>query len=189
MANEYHCNLQQGFSFSPTKHYLVGHVTAMTIGTTVLKADITVTLPTDLTNKTQVVGVMRYFSWKGSFADTIYLGSNVSTENSSTLQVMGQNTIKDTTCTFTFHIYKFDQVAKIYFLCATATSTLNGLIMKEDGELVFHIDSEYNETVASPLNADFTIGIMPQEKAQVINFAVSNTDKYVKTWGITTTGT
>jgi hypothetical protein len=189
MAFDFDCNLKQGFSFDVKDQYLVGHVTAMTIGTTVLKADIKVTLPTDLTNNTQVVGVMRYFVWEGSFADTIHLGFNVSTENSSTLQVMGQTTMKDTSVTFTFHIYKFDPVAKIYFLCATATSALNGLIWKNGGKLAFGMKDVNNDTVSSPLNSDFDIGIMPQEKAQVINFAVSNTDKYVKTWGITTTGT
>jgi hypothetical protein len=32
------------------------------------------------------------------------------------------------------------------------------------------------------------IGIMPQESAQTINVAVSNTDKFVKTWGVSVSG-
>ena len=66
---------------------------------------------------------------------------------------------------------------------------MNGLIMKNGGELAIDIGEENDPTVMSPLNYNFYIGIMPQASAQVLNFAVSNTDKFVKTWGVAVTGT
>ena len=55
-------------------------------------------------------------------------------------------------------------------------------------DLHLEIAERNDPTVPSPLNFNFAIGIMPQEEAQVLNFAVSDTDKFVKTWGVTSTG-
>jgi hypothetical protein len=40
----------------------------------------------------------------------------------------------------------------------------------------------------SPLNYKMSIGFMPQPSQQTINFAVSNTQKFVKQWGVTVPG-
>ena len=188
MANlSYNCSLRQAFNFEKDAQYLVGHVVSITIGTTALKADTTLTLPT--TYKTAaVVGVIRDWNWRGGYADPIEIAFNVSNENQKTIAVMTHTNLSNTVVVIEFNIYAFDQDAKVYYLCANVTKALNGLILKSGGELSLQVDSHNDPTVASPLNFPVYIGIMPHETAQTINFAVSNSDKFVKTWGVAVTG-
>ena len=189
-SSQYGCSIRQGFNFERDAQVLVGHLVSITIGGTALAADITLTLPTDLTNATAVVGVISDISWEGGYADPVHIQCNVSTENQKAISIMKHTTLTDTTVVYQFNIYKFDQVAKVYYLCFSSNATdMNGLIMKNGGELAIDIGEENDPTVMSPLNYNFYIGIMPQASAQVLNFAVSNTDKFVKTWGVAVTGT
>ncbi|MEY3787439.1 MAG: hypothetical protein RLZ75_1646 [Pseudomonadota bacterium] len=189
-SSQFGCSIRQGFNFERDAQVLVGHLVSITIGGTALTADITLTLPTDLTNATAVVGVISDISWQGGYADPIDINFNVSTENQKVISILKHSTLSDTTVVYQFNIYKFDQVAKVYYLCFTSNETdMNGLIMKRDGELMIDIAEDNDPIVQSPLNYNAHLGIMPQETAQVLNFAVSNTDKFVKTWGVAVTGT
>jgi hypothetical protein len=90
---------------------------------------------------------------------------------------------------FAFNIYAYDQNAKVYYKAFNYGDTvLKGLIHKTRGELDLQISPDPDNEVVSPLNFPMYIGIMPQESAQTINVAVSNTDKFVKAWGVTVTG-
>jgi hypothetical protein len=189
-SSNYNCSIEQGFGFKKDVQVMIGHLTAMTIGTDVLEADMTMTLPTDLSNNTKVVGVMSNISWGGGYADPIYIDANVSTNNQVALLVMKHSTLKETSLTFQFNIYAYDPVAETYYLCCSSNGTsevkMKGLIMKEGSDLVLDISEVNNVRPSSPLNYPFTIGIMPQESAQVLNFAMSVSKKLVKTWGVAT---
>lgn len=184
-SSQYSCSIRQGFNFEKDAQVLVGHLVSMTIGTQALGADITLTLPTDLTNATAVVGVVSDISWQGGYADPVNIQFNVSTENQKLIAIMKHTNMADTTVVFQFNIYKFDPVFKNYYLCFDSGATdMKGLIMKNGGELAIDIAEENDPTVMSPLNYNAYISIMPEEEAQVLNLAVSNSDKFVKTWGV-----
>jgi len=50
--------------------------------------------------------------------------------------------------------------------------------------LALNIGTDPEMEVPSPLNYALSISIMPQEEAQAIQVAVSNTDKFSKAWGV-----
>ncbi len=196
-SSHYSCSVRQGFNFEKDQQLLVGHLVSMTVGGTVLVADESLTIPTAafssgdaVTASTAVVGVISDISWTGGYADPLYFNVQVSNENQKTLSVKTHTSLLDTTVVFQFNIYAFDQEAKVYYLAFHSNATnMNGLIYKEGGDLSLAINPDFSHEVKSPMNFEMSIGIMPQATAQVLNFAVSNTDKFVKTWGVTVAGT
>jgi hypothetical protein len=185
-SSNYNCSIKQGFNFEKDQQVLVGHLMSMTIGGTALPADMTVTSPTDLKNETKLLGVISNISWEGGYTDPLYLNCNVSNDNQKLLLIMKHTNLLKTDVLLQFNIYAFDQVAKKYYLAFhNNAKDGKGLIMKSGGDLLLDIDERNDPTVPSPLNYNFSIGIMPQEIAQALNFAVSDTDKFVKTWGVT----
>jgi len=195
-SSQYSCSVRQGFNFEKDQQLLVGHLVSMTVGGTALVADESLTIPTAafssgdaVTASTKVVGVISDISWTGGYADPLYFNVQVSNENQKTLSVKTHTSLLDTTVVFQFNIYAFDQVAKVYYLAFHSNATdMNGLIYKEGGDLSLAINPEPSHEVKSPMNFELSMGIMPQNTAQVLNFAVSNTDKFVKTWGVTVAG-
>jgi hypothetical protein len=196
-SSHYSCSVRQGFNFEKDQQLLVGHLVSMTVGGTALAADESLTIPTAafssgdaVTTSTAVVGVISDISWTGGYADPLYFNVQVSNENQKTLSVKTHTSLLDTTVVFQFNIYAFDQEAKVYYLAFHSNATdMNGLIYKEGGDLSLAINPDFSHEVKSPMNFEMSIGIMPQATAQVLNFAVSNTDKFVKTWGVTVAGT
>jgi len=184
----YGCSLRQAFNFEKDQQVLVGHVNTIQIGTQALTADITLTLPTNFT-ATTVVGVITDWSWNGGYADPVYINFNVSNENQKLLSVMCHTNLSNTAVTVAFNVYAFDQDAKVYYqACSTLTTPLTGFVFKVGGDLTLAIDPHNDPTVQSPYNFPASIAIMPTETSQTINFAVSNTDKFVKQWGVSTAG-
>ena len=63
-------SVTQGFNFDITEQLSVGHITSLTIGTTELNADLSVTNPEDPDgDATKVVCVMSSIYWSSGFAD------------------------------------------------------------------------------------------------------------------------
>ncbi len=199
MASSYYaCSVRQGFNFEKDQQYLVGHLVSMTIGTVALAADETLTIPTaafaaggntDVTAGTAVVAVISSISWEGGYADPLHISCQLSNENQKKVSVMLHTNLLDNTVVFQFNIYAYDAIAKVYYLAFHSNATdLNGLIYKQGGNLDLSMDPLPSHEVVSPMNFEMRIGIMPKPSAQVLNFAVSNTDKFVKTWGVTVAG-
>ncbi len=189
-SSSYSCSIAQGYNFEKDKQVLVGHLMSITIGGVKLEADTTVTSPTDLKNDVKLVGVIEEIHWQGGYANPLYINCNISNSNQKLVQIMKHTNLLKTDVLFQFNVYAFDQVAKKYYLCFHDNAKdSKGLVMKVGGDLILEIGERNDPTVPSPLNFKFAIGIMPQEEAQVLNFAVSDTDKFVKTWGVTSTGT
>ena len=181
----YPCDLEQAFNFEKDKQVLVGHLVSISIGGTALSADITLTKPTDNATSEAVVGAISGISWEGGYGDPIYISCNVSTKNQTSVAVLTHTKMANTEVVFKFNVYAFDQVAKKYYLCFHSDSKdMNGLVLKQGGNLSLFIDSDPDMTVPSPLNYQLQIGIMPQQSAQVIQVAVSDTDKFSKAWGV-----
>jgi len=185
----YNCSVRQGFNFEKDRQVLVGHLVSLNIGGTELAADMTVTVPTDYSSAS-IVGLISDIDWRGGYADQINIASVVSTENQKAVSILTHTNLSSNKVVFKFNIYAYDQNAKVYYLAFNQTETaLNGLIYKNNGELSLQIASDPDRQVVSPLNFPLYIGIMPQESAQTIKVAVSNTDKFVKSWGVTVGGT
>lgn len=181
----YPCSLRQAFNFEKDAQVLVGHLVSIKIGTEELKADITLTTPTDNTATAAVVGAISSIQWEGGYADPVHITCNVSTVNQTKVGVLTHTKMADTTIEFKFNIYQFDQVAKKYYLAFhTEDTAMKGLILKQGGDLALAIDTDNDMTVPSPLNYQLQISIMPQQIKQDLKVAVSDTDKFAKTWGV-----
>lgn len=191
-SSQYSCSVRQGLNFEKDQQVLVGHLVSMSVGGQALEADMALTIPTAtfssgdaVTESTSVVGVVADISWQGGYADPLHFTVHVSTENQKLIAIKTHTNLLDNDVVFQFNIWAYDPVAKVYYLAFHSNETdMNGLILKEGGNLALQISPEASTIVKSPLNYEMYIGIMPQETAQVLNLAVSNTDKFVKTWGV-----
>ncbi len=185
-SSNYNCSLRQGFNFEKDAQVTVGHLIKLSIAGTAVPADITLTLPTDLTNATAVVGVMTDINWAGGYADPINIQFNVSTKNQTAMLLLKHTDLSDTQVVFQFNVYQYDQVNHVYYLAFTSNETdMNALLLKNGGTLALDIAEANDPTVKSPLNYNAYLGLVPQEAAaQSLSFAVSNTDKFVKVWGV-----
>ena len=185
----FNCSVRQGFNFEKDRQVVVGHLVSISIGGNALTADITVTDPLDYGSTVTVVGVISGISWQGGYADPVNIACNVSNENQKAVAIMTHTNLSQNDVVFQFNIYAYDQNAKVYYKAFNSgDASLNGLIYKTGGELSLQISADPDNEVVSPLNFPMYIGIMPQESAQTINVAVSNTDKFVKTWGVSVSG-
>ncbi len=183
-ASNYGCSLRQAFNFEKDSQVLVGHLTKLKIGDTEFAVDTELTIPTDFSKK-KIVAPISNISWEGGYADPIYIGCNVSTANQKTAALLTHTNLSKTDTVFQFNVYAFDPTNKVYYLAFHSNETdMNGLIMKQGGELALAIDSDQHREVESPKNYTMQIAIMPQETAQALQFAVSNTDKFSKQWGV-----
>jgi len=204
-SSQYSCSIRQGYNFEKDQQVLVGHLLTMTIGGITLTADQTLTKPTAalaaatatvVQAGVAVVGVISDISWEGGYADPIHMAVQVSNENQKVVSVITHTNLSDTSVAFSFNIYAFDPVAKLYYIAfsggtsatGTLATALPSLILKRGGDLALQMSGEQSTEVESPMNYAMYMGIMPNNAAKVLNFAVSNTDKFVKTWGVTTTG-
>ncbi|TYT73904.1 hypothetical protein [Desulfobotulus mexicanus] len=185
--SSFNCSVYQGFNFQKDGQELVGHLVSLSIGGEALTADMDVTDPTsaNMSEYVKVVGVISQIYWNGGYADPIQLAFQVSTAVKNKVAVFQHSELSNTEVNMQFNIYDYDPDAKMYYLCFHSNETdLNGLIMKSGGELAFHIDMNQSMEVVSPKNYTMSLGVMPEPKSQDIHLAVSNTDKFVKKWGV-----
>ncbi|MCG8635480.1 MAG: hypothetical protein MI863_16725 [Desulfobacterales bacterium] len=180
------CNIEQGFNFKKDIQEVVGHITELKIGDTELNADIGVTDPTDIAgDKISVVGVMSNVMWEGGYAHGISFDAKVSNTNQTNIAGLTLNTLDSTAVELQFNVYKYDNAAKKYYKAFHANdATLKGLIETRGGDLVLTIDTDPSMEVRNPLNFHLSFNTMPADEEQDIHMAVSDTDKFVKKWGV-----
>ena len=184
-SNNYYCSLEQAYNFKKDEQQTVGHLVSLTIGTSAFKADHTLTNPVGYAAVT-VAGTIASWSWDGGYSNPIFMDCNISTTNQTATSVLTQTNLSNTVVVAAFNIYQFDPVNKVYYLaCTTSSTALNGYVFKSGGALSLAVDVENDPTVMSPLNYRLSIGFMPQPSQQIINFAVSNAQKFSKQWGVT----
>ena len=184
-SSDYQCSIRQGYNFEKDAQVLVGHLVSIKVADKELKADTSLTGPVDL--KAQVVvGPISSISWQGGYADPVWVSFNVTSANQTEALLLKHTTLSKTDVEFAFNIYAFDQVAKVYYLAFhTDKKALKGLIFKTGGDLAIDIADDPDGQVLSPKNYVLNIGIMPQDaEEQSLLFAVSNTQKFAKQWGV-----
>jgi hypothetical protein len=183
-SSDYPCSIRQAFMFEKDSQVLVGHLEKLQIGDITFAVDTELTVPTDFTKK-KVVAPISNISWVGGYADPVYIDCHVSTANQKTASLLTHTNLSKTDTLFQFNIYVFDPTAKLYYLGFHSGGVdMKGLVMKSGGSLALSIDSEQDHEVESPKNYVLNIGIMPQEIAQALQLAISNTDKFSKQWGV-----
>jgi len=184
----YQCDVIQGFNFDKTMQSLVGHINSIKIGDSELDVDLTVTDPTDLAgDKIKVVGIISNIGWEGGYAQDIMIAAQIGNANQKAVTLLQHADLSNTAVEFVFTVYAYDPDAKKYYKCFHANDeALKGLVQKDSvGGLALSCDPEQSTDVMSPLNFFFDIGIMPEDTEQDIHVAVSDTDKFVKNWGVT----
>ena len=183
-ANNYSCDIRQGYNFEKDSQETVGHVNSLSIGGTAFAADTGVTVPTDMSTA-KVVGVISSFSWEGGYADPLYLTFNVSIDNKTTASTLKHTSLSKTDTEISFTIYQYDPKEKVFYKAFhTNDAAIKCLVNKSGGKLDFDI-SDYNDTtVESPLNYPLPLAVMPQASQQELQMATSNTQKLTKQFGV-----
>lgn len=186
-ANDYSCNVSQGFNFQKDEQTIVGHINSIKVGETDMAVDLAVTDPENLAgDKVKVVGVVSMLNWNGGYADPIQFSCQVSNANKNSLTVKTHQDLSNTAIVFQFTIYDYDPDQKKYYKAFHSNGTdLNGLVYKSGGDLSISIDGDQSQEVVSPKNFTFDLGVMPEDTEQEIHMAVSVSDKLVKKWGVT----
>ena len=183
----YDCDVVQGFNFKKDVQSKVGFINAIDIGERgELRSDLTVTDPENVEENLKVFGIVSNIAWAGGYADPVQFSCQVSNENSKLLSLLTHTNLANTNVKFSFTMYDYDPVAKKYYMCFHSNEEeLTGLVLKQGGNLAMTIDSDQSFEVESPKNYRFDLGVMPDElAAKEIHVAVSDTDKFVKQWGV-----
>jgi hypothetical protein len=183
-------SVTQGFNFDINEQLSVGHITSLTIGTTELNADLSVTDPEFPNGDTiKVACVISAIFWSGGFADPIQFSCQVSNDNKQALEFLVDQTLSNTDVQFSFNVYDWDLTKQKYYKAFhTNGAALYGFIENQGGELNMTIDPDQSMEVAYPINFKFTLGVMPAELAQFLHHATSVSDKFVKQWGVAVSG-
>ena len=181
------CSVTQGFNFQKDAQCLVGHINALKIGDTDFDKDLDVLDPCQIADggKVKVVGVVSAMYWGGGFADSLDFSCQLSTANKQAAALLQHTKLSNTNVEFTYTIYDYDPVSKAFYKVFHSNDTnLKGLIKKCNGELALAIDMDPSTEVASPLNYNLSLSVMPQEEEQDAHLAVSVDAKFVKKWGV-----
>ncbi|MES2673647.1 MAG: hypothetical protein V4660_05375 [Pseudomonadota bacterium] len=187
-STSFNCSVSQCFNFEKDSQDVVGHLTSLKIGSLDYAKDLEVQDPTAIKDSTKikVVGVLSGIFWNGGFADPVSFNCQVSTKNKQDSVMLQHSTLSDTTVEYSYVVYDYDPIKKVYYKAFHTDSTdLKGLIAKSGGGLSFGIEMDQATEVVSPKNFGFYLGVMPQELAQVIQYAVSQEAKFTKAWGVT----
>ena len=183
----YGCDVVQGFNFRKDVQSKVGFINAIDIAERgELVSDLTVTDPENVEENLKVFGILNDIAWPGGYADPIQFSCQVSNENSKLLSLLTHTNLANTMVTVSFTVYDYDPVAKKYYTCFHSNEEeLSCLVLKQGGNLVMSIDADQSFEVESPKNYRFDMSVMPDEEAaKEIHVAVSDTDKFVKQWGV-----
>ena len=183
----FNCDVVQGFNFRKDVQDKVGFINSIDIGEAgELLSDLTVTDPEDVDGEFKVFGILSDISWAGGYAEPIQFSCQVSNENSKLLSLLTHTDLANTKVTMSFTVYDYDPVAKKYYPCFHSNEEeLGGLVLKEGGNLAMTIDGEQSLEVPSPKNYRFDLSVMPDEEAaKEVHVAVSETDKFIKQWGV-----
>jgi hypothetical protein len=179
------CSVFNAFNFKRDRHESIGHVTALKIGETQYTADLTLDEPIEEAD-TKVVGAISNVTWEGGYAQPIQLTMQVSIDNKNLLATLIHTEMKSLKMEVTFTVYEYDRDAHCFYKSLhTNDAALACLMQVQSHERVIYLSDEPGMEVEQPLNYQLMLGIVPEEQQQEIHLAVSNTQKFVKPWGIT----
>ncbi len=189
-------NLPQGFNFARDVQDPFGFVQTLKIGGTVIKPDMKLRGPEELTKERTAlptyVGVLSKINWGGGQGDPFEFQVQVSTYNKQQISTLLHKTLENITLEFSFLVWDYDPLAKKYYpgffggTQHTAKTVLKGLIYKEGKDLQIKIEGKGTE-VSSPENWGLSLKVAPQPNDQDVTYAVADQMKVVKQWGVAVT--
>jgi len=185
------CSVFNAFNFRRDVHEKIGHVTNIKIGDDdngALVADLTLRDPIagDDTSEVKVAGVISSYHWEGGYAQPVQIAMQVSRENRKKLATLLQTTMKSIKLIINYEIYEYDRDAEVFYKSVHTNDTdLNCILQVQGTERVLYLNDTPGTEVENPVNYQLVVGMVPEEEQQEIHIAVSDTDKFVKPWGVT----
>jgi hypothetical protein len=177
------CSLENGFVFTSDTQGTVGYITALTIGTTTLTADLAVKDPVAGAG-IKAVAVLSNFSWGGNVSDPFKFEGCVSTANKQKIATLLSQHPSNAPAQFGFKIFQYDAAAKKYFVALSSVSdaVLKGITLKTTDQMT--IETKPDGTVASPQNFAMKMEVAPQAGiSQSIKYAPASSSSVIKKWG------
>lgn len=104
-------DIYHGYNFKKDKQSLVGFITSMKIGDTVLTADQSCKDPMNPTAELKVVAVMSGVMWETGVTDAVYLSGQVSTANRQAVALLAITSLVNIDTVFQFKVYEYDKIA------------------------------------------------------------------------------
>lgn len=179
-------DIDQGYNFRKDRTLPVGYITAVKIGTKALAVDQTCKDPMNPGTDLKVVAVLSNVSWGVGVTDALYFSGQISAPNRQDVQLLTYLDLTNVEVLFKFRVYNYDPVAKKYYQTLhTGDTEMKGILEKRGGDLTMSVADDPSDTVQSPINYSFHVGIKPQPTAQTITLATADQKNVVKAWGVT----
>jgi hypothetical protein len=109
-------NVDNGFAFSSDVHIAVGYITAWTLGSTALPADLSVQNPTNPAQFMNVVAVLSSETWTGNATNPISFDFRVSPNNRDEILISLATTNQPPVPALNFQIYNYDSELDVWYL-------------------------------------------------------------------------
>jgi len=179
------CSIEQAFNFKQDVKAPVGHLLSLKIGSKEFYNDIELINP--INNQVEkVVGPISGISWEGGKANPIINELNVSIKNKQLVSELVFSDLSNIAVEFSFVIYDYDPVKKVYYPCFHVEDNLLGIINRSHNELAINISDYPASEITSPENYALTLEVIPQPEQQILEIAFSQTAKMAKEWGVAT---
>ncbi len=171
LANvNYELDLTQGFRHQANSTRPVGYITALQVGSTSLRADLSIKNP--VTQSTiAVVGVLKRSMWSGGRSDPKYFSFNVSGLNKQAiLNLRGDPALAGQEVKIYYLIYAYDTrpPARYFTALQPKTTTLAARFVIEQGRVVLNVNPNADPTVPNPVNFEAYLGLNPGRAEQFV---------------------
>lgn len=176
-------DVYQGFNFNKDKNTPIGFITKISISNVSLNPDIEIL--NSQNEAINVIAVLNDVSWQIGVTDTIYFSGQVSAHNKQIILSLVMLSLTSDEVNFEFEVFDYDPLSKKYYLNFHSNkTTLNGFLEKRGNDFNLSVADEPSSEIQTPQNYTFSMGIKPQEQAQILHIASDNQKNIVKSWGL-----
>ena len=188
-VKSYPCSVEQAMNFKRDVQAYIGVINYLSIGTTVLQADLrNLVNPTNVSSSQGLtaVGVISNLFFAGGPTQPLNFSFVVSNANQVALQEMIDSGIATTDMRIGFTIYYYDPAARVYYTAFwTQNGTLTGDIAKFGQRLGLNVDVTPYPGIDQPLLYPVQLSVAPTPGVvQSIYLQQSSTLKASITWGV-----
>lgn len=188
IIQDFQCDVKQEMNWIKGHNTVVGYVNALTIGGTVLSANLTnLWDPIANENTLSVVGVMEYTGWEGGATQPVRLSFALDNSNQVTILTLLSAGLGNTAISIQFTVYNFDPAASppcFYQTFWSDGASMTGVIAKEGSILALEIEREKRPDIISPSLFSCHLAFAPTPgTAQTLYMANSSVAKYVSIFG------
>lgn len=173
---------QQGFDHQKDPQASFGYVTSLTVGTTQLTPDLTVT--DGNLDRSNVVGVLTGVAVSTAAGTPLEFQAQISAENQRVVSLLAHEPLSNTEVTVSLVTYSYDPGAGTYYRSLYSPTALRGQVAttKPGGPKVLQVSGEPSGEVTSPVNFAMTLGMVPNGP-QTLMVADSASGATPRQWG------